>query len=228
MIDRIRQLIIDFLATIWRSFGSPRIAGDEKAVSSIKKAWSKRERAIEKGTSLTARTRNIIIGASGLVVAAILIWLIISIYGGGDDLSSSSGLATPTPLTGPEFLTEVSALSLAVVAARDNGLVSQDFEHIARRVSFGEYAQAIGELNRADRGLLETSSETEIWAIAFAGDVQLELSNGERVDYDNLTVLVDALTGQIFRVEAFYGEYESEARAPIWLRPPTPEPDAGN
>jgi len=70
--------------------------------------------------------------------------------------------------------------------------------------------------------LLETPSETEIWAIAFAGDVQLELDNGERVEYDNLTVVLDALTGKIYRAEAFYGEYESEARAPAWLRPPTP------
>jgi hypothetical protein len=44
------------------------------------------------------------------------------------------------------------------------------------------------------------------------------------VKYDNLTVVLDAITGEIYRVEAFYGEYESEARAPVWLRPPTPTP----
>jgi len=84
--------------------------------------------------------------------------------------------------------------------------------------------QAIGELERAERGLLETPTDTEIWAVAFAGDVELELDNGEVVKYDNLTVVLDALTGKIFRVEAFYGEYESEARAPVWLRPSTATP----
>jgi len=60
--------------------------------------------------------------------------------------------------------------------------------------------------------------------VAFAGDVELELSNGESVVYDNLTVILDALTAQVCRVEAFYGDYESEVRAPVWLRPPTPTP----
>ena len=84
--------------------------------------------------------------------------------------------------------------------------------------------QAIGELERAERGLLETPTDTEIWAVAFAGDVELELEGGESVKYDNLTVVLDALTGKVFRVEAFYGEYESQARAPVWLRPPTATP----
>ena len=163
-----------------------------------------------------------------------LVWGLFALIGGdGDDeLDSSVGLATPTPFTGPLYMTEVRSLnmtevrslSLALAAARDNGLVSQNFEHIGRRLLFGDYATAIGEADRAERGLLETPSETEVWIFAFAGDVQLELSNGERVDYDNLTVVLDALTGQIYRVEAFFGEYESEARAPVWLRPPTPTP----
>jgi hypothetical protein len=155
-----------------------------------------------------------------------LVWGLFALIGGdGDDeLDSSVGLATPTPFTGPLYMTEVRSLSLALAAARDNGLVSQNFEHIGRRLLFGDYATAIGEADRAERGLLETPSETEVWIFAFAGDVQLELSNGERVDYDNLTVVLDALTGQIYRVEAFFGEYESEARASVWLRPPTPTP----
>ncbi|MCH7982803.1 MAG: hypothetical protein IIC28_02415, partial [Chloroflexi bacterium] len=58
-------------------------------------------------------------------------------------------------------------------------------------------------------------------------NVELKLVDGEIVKYDNLTVILDALTGHVYRVEAFYGEYESEARAPVWLSPPTPTPDAG-
>ena len=57
--------------------------------------------------------------------------------------------------------------------------------------------------------------------------MELNLVGGEVVKYNNLTVVLDALTGEVYRIEAFYGEYESEARAPSWLSPPTPTPDAG-
>ena len=226
MLDSFLQAILQRFAFIWRVFGSPRITGDEKAVSSVKSAWANKDAARQKTTSITARTRNIIIGSSGLVAAVLLIWFVMSTFGGDgtDEDSVNGGFPTPTPFAGPEFMTEVQALSLALAAARDTGLVSQSFEHAARRIRFGEYAEAIGELDRAERGFLETPPETEIWAFGFVGDVVLELDNGERVEYDNLTVVIDALTGQIYRVEAFYGEYESEARAPNWLRPPTPTP----
>lgn len=226
MLDSFRQAILQRLAVVWRVFGSPRIAGDEKAVSSVKSAWANKDLARKRTTSITARIRNIIIGSSGLVAAALLIWIVMSTFGGDGDENElvNGGFPTPTPFARPEFLTEVQALSFAVAAARDAGLVTQNFEHIARRIQFGEYAEAIGELDRAERGLLETPSETEIWAFGFPGDVALELDNGERVEYDNLTIVVDALTGKIYRVEAFYGEYESGARAPVWLRPPTPTP----
>jgi hypothetical protein len=225
VILELRDAILRKLAAVWRVLGSPRIPGDEKAVASLKSTWSRRRELTRRKTSLTTRTRNMIIGAGGILGAIVLIWLIISLFGGGDEETAVvEGIPTPTPFAGPEFMTEVQALSLAIAGARDAGLVSENFKHVARRIQFGEYAQAIGELSRAERGLLETPSETEIWAIAFAGDVELELDTGERVEYDNLTVVLDALTGKIYRVEAFYGEYESEARAPVWLRPPTPTP----
>jgi len=169
------------------------------------------------------RTRVALFATLGTFITVVAIAIFISIQNGNDgESAAATGFPIPTPFAGPEFMTEVQALSLATAAARDAGLVSQNFKHVARRIQFVEYAQAIGEADRAERGLLETPSETEIWAIAFAGDVQLELDNGERVEYDNLTVVIDALTGKIYRAEAFYGEYESEARAPAWLRPPTP------
>lgn len=225
MLVDLLEAIVRRLAAVWRIFGSPRIAGDEKAVASAKSAWTKRGQLTLRRTSLTARTRNAIIGTGGIVAVVVFIWLIMSLFGGGDEETTVvEGFPTPIPFTGPEFMTEVQALSLALAGARDAGLVSQNFDHIARRIQFGEYAQAIGELDRAQRGLLETPSDTEIWAFAFAGDVELEIDTGERVEYDNLTVVLDAITGKIYRAEAFYGEYESEARAPVWLRPPTPTP----
>lgn len=230
MVESILRSITDKFAFLWRVLGSPRVAGSEKAVSGVKTAWSNRERATKgasrRTTSLTARTRNLITGVGGLVAAVLLVWIVMSTFSGSaEDVTATGRAATPTPFAGPEFMTEVQGLSIALTAARDAGLVSQNFNHLARRIQFGEYAQAIGEADRAKRGLLETPSETEIWAFTFAGDVVLEIGGAERIDYDNLTVVLDALTGKVYRVEAFYGEYESEARAPVWLRPPTPTPE---
>ena len=227
MLSGILAEILKFLTAVWRVFGSPRISGDEKAVSGAKAAWGERGRVGEVGANLNQRTRYAVLGASGLVALVVLIWIVLSVLSGGKedgDPSESAAIATPTPFTGPEFLTEVESLEVALIAPRDSGLTSTDVSHISRRLTFGEYAQAIGEFDRAERGLLETPSVTEIWAVAFAGDVELELDSGELIKYDNLTVVLDALTGKVFRVEAFYGEYESEARAPAWLRPPTVTP----
>lgn len=227
MLDQFLYATIRKLAAVWRVLGSPRIPGDEKAVRSAQSAWAERERPVQYLGNLGTKTRNAVIGVSGLAFAIFAIWLIMSLFGGGGDDSEdlAEGVPTPTVITGPVIMTEVDALNLATVAAREAGLISEEFKHIARRVQFGEYALAIGEQSRADRGLLEAPSETEIWAIAFAGDVELALDSGERVAYDNLTVVLDAITGEVYRVEAFYGEYESEARAPVWLRPPTPTPE---
>ncbi len=225
MLVSILDALVRRLSTVWRVFGSPRVAGDEKVVSTIKSGWAKKEQASRRAASVGVRTRNALIASVGLLLAAILIWLIISLFGGGDDKPVASEQApTPTVSAGPEFMTEVQALNFAISAAREAGLVSQNFEYIARRIPFIEYARAIGEADRAERGLLEISPDTEVWAFAFAGDVQLKLETGESVDYDNLTIVLNAITGKVYRTEAFYGEYESEARAPVWLRPPTPTP----
>ena len=233
MLNRILRSIQGWLAHnlafFWRIAGSPRIAGDDKVASTLKNAWENRERPVEgvrKSTSgMSVRARNWIITVLGVLFAIVLVWVVMSVFGGGENEDAlAEGPPTPTPFAGPEYMNEIGALSLAIAAARDAGLVSQNFEHIARRIQFVEYAEAIGEANRAERGLLKVPTDTEVWAFAYAGDVTLELDTGDRVDYDNLTVVLDALTGKIYRVEAFYGDYESEARAPVWLRPPTPTP----
>jgi hypothetical protein len=228
MIDTFLRSITAKLSQLWRILGSPRVAGDEKVTAWLESAWNNKEQPVEQVAALSPRARIVLFTSLGTIVAVAVIVLLMITQDGNDGDTAVDGFPTPTPFAGPEFMTEVQALSLATVAARDAGLISQDFKHIARRLQFVEYAQAIGEANRADKGLLETPSETEIWAIAFSGDVELQLDNGEKVEYDNLTVIVDDLTGKIYRVEAFYGEYESEARAPAWLRPPTPTAEPTN
>lgn len=236
MLEKFVGAVSRQLAFLWRSSGSPRIAGDEKAFRAVR-AWANRGARApgsstgEVSTRVSTQTRYIIVASSSLLVAALVLWLVFFGSGAGSEDSDSgsgvSGAASPTPFAGPVYLTEVAALSSAVAAARENGLISSDFAHISRRIQFGEFAEAIGETYRADSGLLATAPDTEVWAFAFSGDVELILAGGEIVKYDNLTVVLDALTGQVYRVEAFYGDYESEARAPAWLSPPTPTPDAG-
>jgi hypothetical protein len=116
------------------------------------------------------------------------------------------------------YLTEVDAVKLAVAAALEKGLNSEGFAHIARRVTLGEYADAIGEGFRARQGQYEAPANTEVWVVAFSGEVSLEIEGTGPLVYDNLTLVLDALNGQVYRVEAFYGDFESPARAPVWLR----------
>jgi hypothetical protein len=225
MLAMIVNAIISRLAFVWRIFGSPRIASDEKMITAVHSIWGKRYRVPKFGSGTSTRARKAIVASSGVLVSALVIWLVIVGFGMGAADETDTSAATPTPESGGTvYLTEVAALGNALVAARDNGLISKEITHISRRIQFSEYADAIGESYRADKGLLSASPDTEVWAIAFAGDVELMLITGEMVKYNNLTVVLDAITAEIYRVEAFYGEYETEARAAVWLRPPTPTP----
>ena len=227
-------------AFLWRSFGSPRIAGDEKATRAERSAWtSSRTETPRPGTDETSggarpRARKVVaaMAVGGVLIAVLVLWAVAVGFGSSDKVGdgrpgASTGAASPTPFTGPVYLTEVVALGNALIAAREKGLVSDEYSHISRRIQFEEFAEAIGETYRVEKGLLATPADTEVWAFAFAGNVELKIGDNEIVKYDNLTVVLDALTGQVYRVEAFYGEYESKARAPAWLRLLTPTPDAG-
>ena len=237
MLANFLDAVLRRLASLWRILGSPRITGDEKAARAVREAWANRGAETSgpgmggAGTATGLLTRNVLVSSitAGVIVIALVLWAVFAVFGSNDSDSdgasgSSTGVASPTPFAGPVYLTEVTALGNAVAAARENGLVSDEFSHISRRIQFGEFAQAIGETYRADKGLLATPSDTEVWVFAFAGGVELDIGDGELVSYDNLTVVLDALTGRVYRIEAFYGDYESEARAPAWLAPPTPTP----
>jgi hypothetical protein len=224
MLAMIFGAITNGLAFVWRIFGSPRIASDEKIVTAVHSFWGNRNRVPKLRRVSNTKVQKAIFASSGVLVSALVIWLVFVGFGLGDDATDAPAENSTPESDGPAYLTEVAALGNAVIAARDNGLVSEEINHISRRILFGGFADAIGESYRADKGLLSASPDTEVWAVAFAGEVELILVGGELVKYDNLTVVLDAITGEIYRVEAFYGEYESEARAPVWLRPPTPTP----
>lgn len=212
----ISAVLKQYASVVWRVMGSPRMPWLERAVASMLGVSV----TVELPASRNARIAGIAVG--GVITLSLVTWAGVAFTGGGDNQPEEQVEATATPTLA--YLTELEALEEALVAARENGLTGE-FAHIARRITLFEYAQATGEAYRAEQGLLQAPADTEVWAVSFAGDVRAELSTGDVVQYDNITIVVDALTGQVYRVEAFYGDFESPARAPVWLRPPaTPTP----
>ena len=211
---RVREVLKSYGLVAWRVMGSPRIPWIERTLQSLTGISV----TVELPASRNARIAGVAV--AGVMMATMLTWAGVAVARGGNDAPAAAAEPTATPVV--TYLTEVDALGAALAAARDNGL-DGNFAHVARRVTLFEYAQAVGEAYRAQQGFLEAPPETEVWAIAFAGTVEAELSTGDSVEFNNITVVVDALTRQVYRVEAFYGDYESPARAPVWLRPPPTE-----
>lgn len=194
--------------------GSPRIWGD---------AWVwERVLIICSGSRRLAGNRYV---AGAVVVGAIVVVISIVIalvMTGEDNTAEVASGVKPTPTRGPDYLTELDALPLAVDVLKTHGFAGNSFSHIARRVPFRDYASAIGEAFQADEGNLEIPPQREVWVFGFKGEIVLDVSDGTSVPYDNLTVVLDALSGDVIRAEAFYGDFESPLRAPVWLSVPTP------
>jgi hypothetical protein len=66
------NVLLRQLKSIWRIFGAPRIAGDEKALSAIKGAWTEKGRAQQIGSRLTPRIRYALFATSGVFVVGLL------------------------------------------------------------------------------------------------------------------------------------------------------------
>jgi hypothetical protein len=125
MLVQVLHAIVQRLAAVWRVFGSPRIMGDEIAASAVKSAWSDAGRAGGVSAGLSTRTRRAVIASSGVLIAVLIIVALLASRGGGesDESEISTTLATPTPFAGPRYMTEVQSLDIALVAAREAGLV---------------------------------------------------------------------------------------------------------
>ena len=204
-------------AAVWRMCGSPRIWGDAWVWAGLTGAYTWWRRFAGRWAAM--------IGLGGAVVIVVTVVLAVVATREPADRSAEFGMEpTPTPTPGPDYLTEIEALPLAVTSLMDNGFVGDAFSHIARRVQFRDYAAAIGQAYQAEEGHLEAPPGREVWVFAFKGDVMLDIPGQPSVAYDNLTVVLDALTGDVLRAEAFYGDFESPLRAPVWLRVSTPTP----
>jgi len=214
-IDRVLGAVGSFVGAAWRMSGSPRIWGDAWTWAQARAAWV--------GWTRIAG-RWAVPGVAGMVAVIALVAIVVPAILSRDPGDEPRVELEPTATPEPAYLTEVEALPLAVASLLENGFVGDSSAHIARRIRFGEYAAAIGQSFQAEEGLLEAPSETEVWVFAFKGDVELDVADQPAVRFDNLTVVLDALTGNVLRAETFYGDFESPLRAPVWLRAPTPVP----
>ena len=202
-------------AAVWRVCGSPRIWGDAWV-------WARLTGAYAGWRGIAGRwAAPAAIAAAAIAVLAITIPVAVLTTRDGSERPPEP---TPVPTPGPDYMTEIEALPLAVTSLMDNGFVGDAFSHIARRVQFRDYAAAIGQAYQAEEGHLEAPPGREVWVFAFKGDVMLDIPGQPSVAYDNLTVVLDALTGDVLRAEAFYGDFDSPLRAPVWLRVSTPTP----
>ena len=192
----------------WRMAGSPRVPGAAALAKTVSGAGGALGSlpGVVKGLFVMA----LLTGAA--VVAVVVVVKAFDPFSRGDKAPE----ATVAPLP---YLTEVDAVKAAVAAAIEKGMKSDDFAHISRRIQMRDYAAAIGESARVEAGFYEVRPETEVWAVAFTGEVTLDIGSARPIVYDNLTVVLDALSGKVYRVEAFYGDFETPARAPVWLQP---------
>ena len=58
-----------------------------------------------------------------------------------------------------------------------------------------------------------------MWVVSMRGDVTAPLLEGEVINFDNLTIVLDAISGERLHVEAFFEAFESDVKIPISYDP---------
>lgn len=101
---------------------------------------------------------------------------------------------------------------------------------IARQINFGEYAELAGERTKAFFGTPDYSPSAVVWVVSMRGDVTAPLLEDEILNFDNLTIVFDAVSGERLQVETFYEDFESNIKIPIFYDPDEPcdENDRGD
>ena len=90
---------------------------------------------------------------------------------------------------------------------------------IARQISFGQYAELAGERTKAFFGTPDYSPSAVVWVVSLRGDVTAPLLEGEVLNFDNLTIVLDAISGERLHVETFFADFESDVKIPISYDP---------
>lgn len=155
-----------------------------------------------------------------LIVAAAVAGAVIRTSGAPSEPTTPQ---PPTPTAGP--LSEADAYETALSIAFEWGLQGSPAAHIARSLTFGRYAVLAGDSYRARVGTDGLKPDDEVWVVSFLGDVRRRLNTtGEAVEYDNMTVILNAWTGEAVWIEAYFEEYQSPFRVPRWYDGTQPAP----
>ena len=113
-----------------------------------------------------------------------------------------------------QVLTEDEALAIAFEEAQDLGLTEAPTVWLARQISFGEDSTLAGDRARAFAGTREVSPSAITWVISMNGNWSTPLLGDDVVDFDNVVVVLDAISGEPFQVASYFEDFESDVRLP--------------
>lgn len=124
----------------------------------------------------------------------------------------------------------IEARDKAFEEAKTYGIDDPPDIWIARQISFGEYAELAGERTKAFLGTPNYSPSAVVWVVSMRGDVTAPLLEDDILNFDNLTVVFDAVSGERLQVETFFEDFESNIKIPIFYDPDEPcdEKDRGD
>ena len=113
---------------------------------------------------------------------------------------------TFAPPSQGELLSVDEAKARGLEEARFAGLIGEPTDEFAELTTLDEYvgtpSYGTGELG-ADSSDVGLNPDKKIWVVAFRGHVQLSLPGGDGKFYDNITLALDAETGEIVGVNAY-------------------------
>jgi hypothetical protein len=126
-------------------------------------------------------------------------------------------------------LTEQEAVDISLQRTRELGFEEAPSVWLARRISFGEYSTLAGDRSTAFAGTPDVAPSAVTWVVSMRGNWGAPLIDDTTLEFDNLTVVIDAVSGATLQAATFFEEFESDVRIPIFYSPDDPcdEDDLG-
>ncbi|NQW19027.1 MAG: hypothetical protein HQ478_16260 [Chloroflexi bacterium] len=154
--------------------------------------------------------------AIGVVIAVIAGALILVRAGTTDRIDATDFDQADT------VVTEQRAIEIAFQEAQKLGLVDAPEAWLARRISFGEYSTLAGDQARAFAGTPDISPTAVTWVISMNGEWSTPLLGDSVVNFDNIVVVLDAISGEPLQVATYFEQFESDVRLPRLFDPAEP------
>ncbi len=111
---------------------------------------------------------------------------------------------------------------MAFDRSRVYGLDGVQEKWIARRITFKEYALLGGERTLEFFGTPDVAPGAVVWVVSMKGEIQTQFLDQDPLTFDNITVVLDAVSGSTLQIETFYEDYETGLRIPNSFDPTTP------